>query len=282
MHCNSILRKATCFVSIILIFAGCSTKPDTGGVMNDPDDNSGYASDASRLEWINNDVISMADAAGFFYNGAYMRTTFGGICATVATDTISVPHTVIIRFGASDVTCLDGRKRRGAIVISYNGRYADTNQVHMITYDNYYVNENQLTGSVQTIRVDTTVTGNWYYKVLVNDSLNTSQDPMHSQISVWKGSLVRRWVSGAATGDRLDDIFSVSGSATLTRPNGHTYSFGISAPLQFAVNCDYAEAGIVNVSGYKGARRLDYGNGSCDPNASLYIGTNSYAIVLAK
>lgn len=280
MHCSSILKKATFAVSIFFLFAGCSQKQDNA--LSNSDDNGGYASDASRLQWATDDVISMADVAGFFYNGANMRTAFNGICATVATDTINNPHTLIIRFGDSTIVCTDGRSRRGSIIIQYTGRYADTATAHTITFNNYFVNNNQLSGTIQTVRVDTTVTGMWYYQVIVNDSINTSQDPLHSQISVWKGNLVRRWMAGAATGDRNDDVFSISGSVVLTRPNGHIYSFGISAPLQTAIACDFIEAGKANVNGSAGSRTLDYGSGSCDPNANVYIGPNIYPVVLAK
>ena len=262
----------------MLSFTAC--KKDSGSSLSDGDDNGGYASDASRIEWINNDVIQLAEVAGTVYNGIYMAP-----CATVATDTVTDPHTLIIRFGGTNCTCLDGRKRKGSIIISYSGRFLDTNKMHTITYDNYYVNDNQLTGSVKTIRVDTTITGNWFYKVYVNDSLNMSQDPKNSQFVVWMGNLVRKWTKGNVKNnlDRSDDVFSISGAATLTRPNGHTFSFGIATPLQFATSCDYAESGRVNVAGLNGGVRiLNYGEGGCDPSAQLTIGVNNYNIALLK
>jgi hypothetical protein len=284
MHCNSIFRKGAFFAVIsMLVLGACNPAPNT--VLSDTDDKGGYESDGSRIEWANNDVISIADAAGLVYNGAYMRTTHNtiGTCATVGTDTISIPHTLTIRFGPTDCVCLDGRKRRGTIVVSYMGRYEDTAQVHTITYDRYYINDNQLTGYVKSIRVDTTVAGNWYYKILVNDSLNMSPDPLKSQFVIWQGTLVRKWITGFATGaDRGDDAFSISGTATLTRPNGHVFTFDIAAPLQFALNCDFCEAGIVNVSGYKGGRTINYGAGNCDNAGQCSIGATVFNITLEK
>ncbi len=286
MHCITSLKKYALFiVTPMFLMTACSPTPDN--TLSSVDDNGGYASDASRIEWINNDVISIADAAGLVYNGAYMRTTHTtlGTCATVGTDTTSgFTHSLVIRFGISiggtnspndDCTCLDGRKRRGTIIVSYSGRYFDFGQVHTITYDNYYINDNQLTGSVQTMLVDTTVTGNWHYNVVVNDSLNMSPDPLKSQFIVWNGSLDRKWISGFGTPDRGDDAFSISGNATITRPNGHQFTFNISSPFVFAMNCSYAQSGIATILGAQGSRVLNYGTGGCDANAQVSLGGNT-------
>ena len=275
MHCISKFRNGVFFIAISMLFI-TSCKPSPNG-LKDGDDNGGYASDASKIELINNDVISMADIAGTYYTSDYI----GGAGVTVATDTISVPHTLIIRFGPTDVTCLDGKKRSGSIIIKYSGEYSDTTQLHTVTFDNYTINDQVLNGQVQYTRVDTTVAGNWYYKVKVAETLEV--DPQdQSQIITWNGSLVRRWVQGYSTGDRSDDIFSISGSANLTRANGHLFGFNIATPLQFALGCDYAESGVVDVAGYEGGRILNYGSGGCDPNAQLTIDLSTYNIVLTQ
>ncbi len=285
MHCISTIKKgAFSLLASVLIFAGC-TRTSTN-TLSDGDDDGGYASDLSRIEWANNDVISIADAAGDAYNGAFVRTTGTtlGTCATVGTDTIHTPHTLTIRFGPSDCSCLDGRMRRGTIIVSYSGQYKNSGMLHTITFDHYYVNDNEMTGSIKTIRVDTTVTGNWYYKVIVADSMNVSLDPLNSKYVTWTGSLVRKWVQGyLTTSDRGDDIFSISGNATLTRPNGHQFSCDIATPLQFAMGCDFAESGVVDVTGYNPPMRvLNYGSGTCDNTALLNINTNVYTLTLTK
>jgi hypothetical protein len=279
MLCNSNIRKGVLFaVMSLLFFTACKQQPNDNP-LSDGDDNGGYASDLSRIEWATDDIISIADAAGTFY---FMGNRFLADCASIATDTMANPHTLVVRFGDNDCICKDGRKRRGSIIIKYNGHYSDTSMVHTITFTDYFVNGNQVTGDIQLVRVDTTITNNSYYKVVVNDSMNISQKPLNSQMVAWRGNLVRRWVTGFETGDRGDDVFSISGNATLTRANGHAYGASISAPLQVALGCDYVRAGVVNITGYKGGRRLDYGSGDCDPSAKLFIGVNSYDLVLTR
>jgi hypothetical protein len=274
MHFISKTRNGAliAFVSIIL-FASCGKSSSGGSQYFTADDNGGYASDASRIELANDDAISMADAAGTYYNADFIGSTASGV--TVSTDTVSIPHTLIIRFGTTDVVCLDGKKRSGAIIISYSGEYTDTAQPHTITFDNYTINDNQLTGSVEVTRVDTTVAGNWYYKERVTETMNMGTATNNTQTVIWNGSLVRKWVTGYATGTRTDDVFSISGSANLTRANGSTYSFGLATPLQIAMDCNFAEAGVVDVSGYSGARTLNYGSGTCDAYAQVTLGQDN-------
>ena len=282
MYFNSGLTKYTLLVATSLVlFSACKRGTTDDNYLANEDDRIGYASDASRVEFANNDVISLADQAGTLYNAEFIRKSTSK-CATVAVDTVNTPHTLIIRFGDKDCECADGRMRRGSIVVSYNGRYHDNNQLHTITYNNYYLNGNELTGWVKVTRIDTTVVGDWFYRVQVNDSLNMSPDPLDSKFIVWNGNLMRKWVGGDKTNERSDDYFSVSGTTSLTRPNGHVFNFNIATPLQFATSCDFAQSGVVNVTGYTGNRVLNYGTGSCDASAQLNVDVHVYQLTLTK
>ncbi len=283
MHYSTILKRGA-FLLVFAIFAIGGCKKTDSNPLTDDDDAGGYASDASRIEWLSNDAISIADAAGNFYNGVYMKTTNTfGTCAIVAIDTVSTPHVLTIRFGNENCMCLDGKNRRGNIIVTYNGQYTSPNIIHTIKYDDYYVNNIRLSGNTKVTRIDTTVVGNWYYNVKVDDTMTTTPN----KYVTWKGSLTRKWISGYATGDRNDDVYSISGNTTLVRENGHLFTFDIQTPLKFALDCDYAESGVVNVTGFNGDTRvLNYalGNngpaGTCDNFAQLNVGVHVYQLTL--
>ncbi len=283
MYCTPILKRAALFfVFSMLLFTAC--KKRESNPLSDADDNGGYASDGSKIEWLSNDAISIADAAGNFFNGQYMRTTNTfGACATVSTDSSRIgDRTIIVRFGNENCKCLDGRNRRGTIIISYDTSYNVAKHIHTITFQDYYVNDVKLDGNILTTRVDTTVVGNWYYNVKADLSMTNTPN----QIVYWQGSLVRKWVAGYATGEREDNVYSISGNATLTRANGHKFTFDINTPIQYAQNCDYAESGVITVTGYNGPRVLNYGAGTdnppgtCDDGAQLNIGIHIYQVKL--
>jgi hypothetical protein len=266
------VKHAIIVLLCVWMAQGCKQQP-ANSVLS-ADDNGGYASDASRIEVFTDDAISLADVAGNFFNPTFI----GSDCASVAVDTLTGPaNRLTIRFGDNvDCVCLDGRKRRGNISITYSGRYLDTGSVHTIQFDNYFVDDYQVTGTIKYTRVDTTVLGQWYYRVTVNDSVTITPD----QYVVWKGTLVRKVIAGSITGDRTDDVFSVSGDATLTMPNAHQYSFAIATPLQVATSYKFVEAGVVNIGGPSGVRVLNYGPGTQDNQAQVNIGLNAYPVTL--
>lgn len=283
MHYSAILKKSVLF-AVFAIFAIAGCKKTDSNPLSDEDDAGGYASDASRIEWLSDDAISIADAAGNFYNGVYMKgTNTFGTCALVSIDTVSSPHVLIIRFGSENCMCLDGKNRRGNIVVRYSGKYTDSNKLHTISFQDYYVNDIRLSGTTKVTRVDTTVVGNWYYRVLVDDTMTTKPN----EYVTWKGTLTRKWIAGYNTGDRSDDIYSVSGNTTIVRANAHLFAFDIQTPLQVALGCDYIQSGVANVTGFNGDTRvLNYalGNngtpGQCDNRAQLNIGVHVYQLVL--
>jgi hypothetical protein len=282
MYLNTLIKNSAFLLLLAAVLVSGCGKEKSNRLTNE-DDNGGYASDISRVEWADNDALSIVDAAGFFYNGAFIRTTNGvGVCADVATDTLSNPHVLTIRFGTNNCLCLDGRNRRGNIVVTYDGDFRDTGEVKTITFDRYYVNDRQLTGEMKVIRVDTTILGNWYYKVKVNTTL-INTDNKHT---TWQGGLVRKWLAGYETGDRNDNVYIISGSATLTRSNGHIFGCDIATPLHVAMDCDYIRTGVVNVNAFEGLRVLNYGSGSintpgsCDADAQINIGLNVYQVKL--
>ena len=274
MKLGSILKCGFLIAGLsALALSGCRQAPANESLGTD--DNGGYASDISKIQLYTDDAISIADVAGTYYNAVFI----GSSCATVAVgDTMPGDnHFLIVRFGDNQ-NCLglDNRNRRGNIIISYTGSYLDTANLHTITFDNYFVDGVQLTGTINYSRVDTTVVGNWYYNVSLSDTLISAAN----QYTVWKGTLVRQWVGGYATGDRTDDVFSISGNATLTRANMHQFACAIAAPIQDALNWNYAESGIVNVSGASGVRVLNYGYGAQDNLAQINIGNNAYSVTL--
>lgn len=283
MHYSTLLKRGALLAVFTLFIMGGCKKTNTNAPGNE-DDNGGYASDASRIEWLSNDAISICDAAGTFYNGAYMKATSTfGTCALVSVDTLTNPRVLTVRFGNENCLCLDGKNRRGNIVVTFGGQYSDSNIQHVITYDNYYVNDVRLSGNTKVTRIDTTVVGNWYYRVKVDDTMTRTPN----KYVTWKGALTRKWIAGFGTGDRSDDIYSISGNATLVRENGHLFTCDIQTPLRFALNCDYAESGVINVTGLgTDTRILNYALGNsggvdfCDNDAQLNAGSSVYHLTL--
>jgi hypothetical protein len=288
MNYKTILRKGSFIVAASLLTLGACKRSDNSSTTStsapaNADDNGGYASDAAKLETNNNDVISIADAAGNT-GSADLRTTATtsttiSTCATITNDTSVTPHVLTINFGPTDCTCIDGKNRKGEIIVSYTGAYKDSGTVRTITYNNYYVNDNQIKGTKVVTNMGTNSSGQVYYDVTVNDTMVIASD----SIITWTGTRTRTWDAGYSTPTRSDDVYLIGGTTTLTRATGHMFTFDITTPLQIANSCPYIEAGIADITSSTftgGTRILNYGTGNCDDEADLTIGSVTYHITL--
>jgi hypothetical protein len=286
MHFTSLVRNAAVIIGIsIFSLTACKKKDTTTTTTTTPaltsaDDNGGYASDAAKLESGSNDAISIADNAAN-YGSANLRITSG--YPVVTNDTAVTPHVLTIDFGPTNHVCIDGKNRKGKIIVTYTGHYKDSASSHTITYSGYYVNDLQHTGSKTVTNMGRNLAGNVWYNVTVNDSIILASDSVIS----WSGSRTRTWLTGYGTSTRSDDAYTIGGTTTLKRANGRSFTFTISStsPLKVEVGCPYIESGIVTVSSTSftgGDRTLDYGygTGGCDDKAQLTVGAHTYVITL--
>lgn len=282
---RSLLKKgAFLLVASALTLAACKRNNNTTPALTSTDDNGGYASDAAKLEQSSNDAISVADAAATT-GGSNLRTTqttIGG-CATITNDTTATPHVLTINFGTTDCTCLDLKKRRGEIIVTYSGHYKDSGSTHTISTNNYFVDDYQVIFHKTVTNKGTNSSGQVWYTVTVNDSIILAADSIIS----WTGNRTRTWLAGYSTPDRSDDVYLIGGTTTLIRANGRMFTCAISTlnPLKVALACRWIESGIVTVSSSSfvgGDRTLDYsyGGGGCDKFAQLTIGSHTYVITL--
>ena len=267
------LSAAAVTAAMSVLVVSCHKKTDDS---LGSDDNGGYASDHVKMENISNGDLAIADNAAATGSGAGLRTT--SACATV-TRTVSGSDSVLtIDFGTTNCTCADGKNRRGKIIVTYSGHYKDEGSTHTITYIDYYIQDNQLTGTKTVTNMGMNSSSQYYYNVTVDETLNlgTGNGEIH-----WVGNRTRTWLTGYSTPDKTDDSYLISGTTSLTRANGKTFTMTITSPLQVAWGCSWIEKGTVSIANTLGATRtLDYGDGNCDSQATLTIGTRTYNITL--
>lgn len=263
----------------VLVFTACNReKNDT--VSADATEDTGYADDMARMEQTFNDVQNLADQADA--TGA-VQLKGGSVplsgCASVLRDTVSIPHTITIDFGSTNCTCMDGRTRRGQIIVSYMGRYRDSGYVHTIGFNNYYVNDNHVLGTKSVTNMGHNSAGQLYYNISINGMmvLNATGDTVKHT-----ASRTRTWVNGESTAQLSDDAYRISGSGSITKATGKIFNISITSPLLVAMNCKWIEEGTVAITpqGATNARILDYGNGSCDDQATITVNGKSKTIIL--
>ncbi len=203
----------------------------------------------------------------------------GSDCASVTLDTVSSPRSATIDFGNTNCLCKDGRNRRGKIIATYTGRYRNPGTVITISFDNYFVNDNQVKGTKKITNNGTNNAGHLVYSVEVNGQIIKANNG--GTIS-WTSTRQREWTAGENTPLILtDDTYAITGSAGGTNASGVSYTINITRPLVRTMSCRWFETGKLEVTPEgKATRTLDYGNSGCDANATVTILNKTYPIVL--
>jgi hypothetical protein len=261
---------------ITSVFISCKKNADKS-------DNDVEAAENNSLAESNyNDVTTLVDMAATNGTSFTFRTTdelnLLSSCVTVSLDTLSTPRTIVIDFGTTNCLCTDGRNRRGKILASYTGKYRNSGTVISITFDNYFVNDNQVKGTKTVTNMGNNNAGHLVYSIQVNGQIVKANNG--GTIS-WTSTRQREWVEGANTLTPLDDVYSITGTASGTSAQEKAYTIAITQALVRKMNCRWFESGKVEVTPEGLATRtLDYGTTGCDANATVTILGRTFNVTL--
>lgn len=191
-------------------------------------------------------------------------------CATVTRTGDKAAGTIRIDFGDG---CKDrrGRIRRGVIAIVYVGEWKAPGSTWTMTFENYFVNDVNLTGIRNVVNI-TTDTTRLRFKIDLEDGTATWPD----------GRIARRRMHHIREHERnASNILMrliIYGTAEGNHRNGRGYQIEILEPLVYERAC--AQEGVfIPVKGKKlikhGNRSItvDYGDGTCD-NVVTLINSN--------
>ena len=271
---------ACCFITFSFIACKKDSKADT---------DTAPAQDNSLAESNYNDVNTMVDASVNLGTSFTFRTATNqdvariedvlGNCGSVTIDTVSTNRTVVINFGTTNCLGADNRYRRGKILATWTGKYRDAGTVITITFDNYFVNDNQILGTHKTTNMGLNAANHLVYKIEVTGSIVKASN---GGTITWVSTRYREWVDGASTPlNILDDTYSITGSASGTNASGDSYTITITQALVLKMSCYWFESGKVEVTpAGKLTRSLDYGSTGCDNKATVTIAGTAYNIVL--
>jgi hypothetical protein len=267
------IATAAILFSVVVFVASCKKNKNTD--KTDTTEDVGYASDHSTSEQAFNDVQLIADQSADVTGSLQYKTTgtTAGGCATVTHSGDSI----IVDFGPVNCMCRDGRNRRGQIIATFTGgRYADPGSIHTITFNNFYQNDNHITGTKTVTNMGPNSAGQPYFNITIAGSVTkTTGETMTTN---W--TRVRTWTAGYTTlGDKTDDVYEVTGTGTLTRASGAVVNVNIPAatPLVFAQSCRWIEAGSVTYTLSTGqTRTLNYGTTpACDNAATMTLASGA-------
>jgi hypothetical protein len=282
MKTNRLLIASITLTAVAaMVFTGCKK--------DEEDADTSAASDNALAEATFSDVTNIADEAGISGSLSNYRLgdpDNGGVlstCATLTFDTLNSADqdTITIDFGPVNCTCNDGRNRRGQVIVIYQGMYRDSNSTHTITFNNYYVNDNQVLGTKTVTNLGHNTAGNLVYDINVNGTIHLANN---QGTITWTSQRQREWIAGESTMVWYDDMYSITGTASGTSAAGEAFTVNITSPLirNMAIGCRrHFTQGIVEVTpGTRPMRTIDFGSGACDDLATVTINNRSYVIHL--
>jgi len=278
---KALIKTFTVIFAAGLVFTSCVKKTQ------ELDTETDSASENFTATSTANDMGNIADEAGRTKNVSSFKTSgetaILSSCATLKFDSLvpSNPDSITINFGTSNCLCNDGRYRRGSIIVTYNGKYKDSLTTITITPKDYFVDNNGVSGSKSVKNLGHNNLGHLVYDITENISISKADN---SGTIKFDAKRTREWVSGENTLIWADDKYSITGNASGTNSNGRSYTSNITKPLvrDMSVACrkHFISGTIEHTPANKPKRVIDFGDGTCDDKATVYINGTTYTITL--
>lgn len=208
-----------------------------------------------------------SNTAARVYPFAALRLRIG-MCAeiTVSPNDSTYPKTVTIDFGKGCVG-LDGKFRKGAIILHFTGPIRRSGSVLTITLRDFYLGRAHIEGT--KVISNLSENGNLKYTVQVTGGKVTY--PNGRGYSYNELRYVKQ-IEGGSTDEIRDDVYSIEGRLSTSFNNGVTISFNSESALIKKVACPWISDGTLKITINNRVLFVNYGapdNGNCDNKALL-------------
>ena len=204
----------------------------------------------------------------------------GNSCATVTlnnSDPDTYPKIMTLDFGPG-CTGFDGLTRKGKIIATLSGRIRTAGTSITISFDNYSVNDFKLEGEFSI----TNNSGNNGLSFTTQTTNGKLTYPGGTLFYAHFGNHTLTQTAGAGTPSFLDDSFSLTGSGTTTSSLGNSLTVNITTALVKKATCANVVSGIEQFTYNNINGTLDFGDGSCDNQALLTIGSYHQTVTLPR
>jgi hypothetical protein len=188
-----------------------------------------------------------------------------GACAdptVLPADFFTFPKTVTVNYGAG-CTDIDGRNKSGKMTLSV-GKFWETGSVINATFENFMEDSTKLNGAYTFTNNSTLTTIDHVF----NASSITYTDKL-GKTTTYTFNQRHKQVSGMLTPSPRDDVFEITTTLTSTMADGSLLSWQNTTPLKKANNCRWIQKGTGTIKMGTTVSTIDYGNDTCDDDATL-------------
>lgn len=179
-----------------------------------------------------------------------------------------------------------GRERSGKIIVAYSGVVGDSLANRVITFENYFVNNKGVTGTIELRDIEINDAGNLQStKKLIDLKVSFP----NGEYVVFNGARTRELVSGYADNDPSNNVYRITGTVSGQSTTGRSFTHEITTPIVANWACA-AEGNFARVSGvvemtalggYVARKRIvNYGDGECDNIITITTSRRTFEVVV--
>lgn len=279
MKTKNLMKPAIIFAAAIAFtFASC-TKETVNTITqkeSNADKNSTFAQQTFDQEqvWVDGTVMAPPGS-----KSANSGLATGNTCLNITFDLVSSPMKATLDFGTSNCLCGDNKYRRGKIIVTFSGAFMDSLTTITSTFENYYVNDNQIIGTRTVINKGHNSAGHLNFQIITDGSIVMADN---AGTITYITNHNREWTEGESTPiDLSDDIYTFSGYSSGTTVTNQAFTMVISSPLVLDVACTHFVSGVIDLTpDGEVTRTLDFGNGDCDAIATITVLGYTFEITL--
>jgi hypothetical protein len=164
--------------------------------------------------------------------------------------------------------------RKGKLIVNLSGRLRNAGTTVATSFENYFVNEYKLEGTFAI----TNNTANNVLSFVTQTTNGKLTYPAGIMYYTHNGSHTYTQVGGSNTPTYLDDSWSVSGNGITASSANESLSLNIKTPLIKNVACGAIVSGVQDFKFNNISGSLNFGEGICDRQATLTIGSYNTVI----
>ena len=228
-----------------------------------------------------NDVLNEAavdkNFMGSGFTAGTSQTTGILSCAAVTvTPLIGFPKNIVIDFGTG-CTSQNGVTRSGKIMVILTDSLRRPGSVATMTFDNYFVRGYKKEGTITRTNTSTPGIKSWR-RTCQNGKITAP----NGNYWLHYGTQDIIQSMGASTPfNTVDDEFTITGGHTVTNAAGRTRTGTTLIALHKKTACSWIDQGTYQLQGPNHVAIINYGNGDCDPNATISIdGQPAHPLIL--
>ncbi len=234
-----------------------------------------------ETERLTDDFFGLIDTNSFenTQNREFTKSLTLPNCATTSIVFHSPTHvTITITFDSNGCEMPNGNTYSGTLIIDRNFNTIEKKYTGYINFKDFYVNGIGIDGEAS------------FEKMLSNQAGLPESDYEYDftytfpngDIAKREGNKIRVWVEGFKTPSPSDNVFLIDGEAHILKRNGVEIDVEVIVPLKKIHTCPFYVSGIIQIKKEKKEAVLDFGDGSCDNEATLIFPNGSTQTITLK